>query len=210
MGLDIFFTDDIRNALLAANEASSATAEAATSQDSRTLDLIAEKLRGELPEGSRALLEALHTAAVGNADAMRHYRQGYKAALTTVALAFGLSPAIIAGHQRDVLEVQARTVGETLLASKESDAPSTELRTDPSMLTDDERALVCYALENLGGKFNIRDLAEAFRGRISQRRIEQLSQQWEARGWLVAGPTRADGKRITKRLLVATTAQQSG
>lgn len=124
MSLDIWFGEDIRNAILAANEASSATAEAATSQDPRTLDLIAERLREELPEGSRALLEALHTAAVGNVDAMKHYRQGYKAALTTMALAFGLSPAIIAshGHQRDVLEVQARTVGKGLPAGRENDA----------------------------------------------------------------------------------------
>jgi hypothetical protein len=97
MGLDIWFSEDIRNALLAANEASSATAQVATtSQDARTLDLIAEKLRGELPEGtSQVLLDALHAAAIGNVDALKHYRQGYRAALITLALAFGLSPAII-------------------------------------------------------------------------------------------------------------------
>ena len=98
MGLDIFFLEDIRNAILAANEASSATAEAAISQDTQTLDLIAEKLRGELPKGtSRALLDALHAAAVGNVDTLKHYRRGYRAALITLALAFGLSPAIIDG-----------------------------------------------------------------------------------------------------------------
>ena len=98
MGLDIFFAEDIRNALLAANEASSGTAGAATSQDARTLDLIAEKLREELPEDtSQVLLAALHAAAVGNVDALKHYRRGYRAALVTLALAFGLSPAIIDG-----------------------------------------------------------------------------------------------------------------
>jgi DNA segregation ATPase FtsK/SpoIIIE-like protein len=75
------------------------------------------------------------------------------------------------------------------------------LRQGPvSPLAGDERELVCYALEHLGGKFNIRDLAEAFRGRVSQRRIEWLSRQWEGRGWLAAGPTRADGKTITDEL----------
>jgi DNA segregation ATPase FtsK/SpoIIIE-like protein len=69
-----------------------------------------------------------------------------------------------------------------------------------SPLSEDERALVCYALEHLGGKFNIRDLAEAFRDRVSQRQIERLSRQWEMRGWLSAGPTRADGKTITDEL----------
>ena len=98
MGLDIFFSEDIRNAILAANEASSATAEAATSQDPRTLDLIAEKLRKELPEGtSRVLLDALHATAVGSVDTLKHYRRGYRAALVTLALAFGLSPTIIDG-----------------------------------------------------------------------------------------------------------------
>jgi hypothetical protein len=126
MGLDIFFLEDIRNAILAANEASSATAEAATSgstglttgQDTQTLDLIAEKLRGELPEGtSRVLLDALHAAAVGNVNALKHYRRGYRAALTTVALAFGLSPDTITGHQGEILEVKTWAVGETLQAS---------------------------------------------------------------------------------------------
>jgi DNA segregation ATPase FtsK/SpoIIIE-like protein len=75
------------------------------------------------------------------------------------------------------------------------------LRREPvSPLAGDERELVRYALEHLGGKFNIHDLAEAFKGQVSQRRIERLSRQWEARGWLVAGPTRADGKTITAEL----------
>jgi hypothetical protein len=75
------------------------------------------------------------------------------------------------------------------------------LRPEPvSPLNGDEQELVRYALEHLGGKFNIRDLAKAFRGRVSQRRIEQLSRAWEVRGWLVAGPTRADGKRVTDKL----------
>jgi hypothetical protein len=126
MGLDIFFLEDIRNAILAANEASSATAEAATSgstglttgQNTQTLDLIAEKLRGELPEGtSRVLLDALHAAAVGNVNALKYYRRGYRAALTTVALAFGLSPDTITGHQGEVLEVKTWAVGETLPVS---------------------------------------------------------------------------------------------
>ncbi len=69
-----------------------------------------------------------------------------------------------------------------------------------SKLSAEERALVRYALEKLGGRFHIRALAEAFRGRVSQRRIEGLSRAWEARGWLVPGPTRADGKTINDEL----------
>jgi hypothetical protein len=121
MGLDIWFQEDLRNAILAANEASSATAEMAISQDARTLDLIAEKLREKLPEDtSRVLLDALHAAAVGNVDTLKHYRQGYRAALTTVALAFGLSPAIVASRG-GLLEVETRMVGESLPAGEEDD-----------------------------------------------------------------------------------------
>jgi DNA segregation ATPase FtsK/SpoIIIE-like protein len=69
-----------------------------------------------------------------------------------------------------------------------------------SPLSAEEQELVRYALQHLGGKFNIRDLAEAFRGQVSQRRIEGLSRAWEARGWLRAGPTRADGKTVTDEL----------
>lgn len=64
MGLDIFFLEDVRNALLAADEASNATARvcATMTEDPVTL---------------------------------RAYLEGYRAALSTVALAFGLSPAVV-------------------------------------------------------------------------------------------------------------------
>ena len=121
MGLDIWFQEDLRNAILAANEASSATAEMAISQDARTLDLIAEKLREKLPEDtSRVLLDTLHAAAVGNADTLKHYRRGYRAALVTLALAFGLSPSIVASRG-GLLEVETRMVGESLPAGEEDD-----------------------------------------------------------------------------------------
>ena len=128
MGLDIWFQEDLRNAILAANEASSATAEAATSQDARTLDLITEKLRGELSEDGQALLDALHAAAVGNVNTLKHYRRGYRAALITLALAFGLSPAIIDGHHhRDVVEA-----GTVLKIPAQSAAlPRSALREEP-------------------------------------------------------------------------------
>ena len=75
------------------------------------------------------------------------------------------------------------------------------LRREPaSPLTGGEQELVRYALEHLGAKFNIHDLATAFKGRVSQRQIERLSRQWEMRGWLSAGPTRADGKTVTTEL----------
>lgn len=65
MGLGIWFEEDIRNALLAANKASAAATR-----------VIAETESGGRPE----------TPAV-----LRAYREGYKAALVTVALAFGIT-----------------------------------------------------------------------------------------------------------------------
>jgi hypothetical protein len=68
--MSIFCLEDIRNAIRAANEASSATAEAAME---------------------------------GDADGLKYWRRGYRAALITLALAFGLSPAIIDGDGNKLL-----------------------------------------------------------------------------------------------------------
>ena len=67
MGLDIWFVEDIRRALVAANEASAATAAVPASIDH---DL-------DIDELARVLCA---------------FRAGYSVALTTVVLAFGLSP----------------------------------------------------------------------------------------------------------------------
>ena len=67
----IWFAEDIRNALLAANEASGATAEVA---------FLAKGIAGE-----------------DYFAEMRAYRKGYRAALITLALAFGVSPSVIDG-----------------------------------------------------------------------------------------------------------------
>lgn len=77
-GLGIYFSEDIRNALLAANEASAATADVivSVSAEQEQLKLAPDELR---------------------MITMRAYREGYKAALRTVALSFGLSPEILDG-----------------------------------------------------------------------------------------------------------------
>lgn len=117
MGLDIWFAEDICNALLAANEASAATAaviaemgagpsaspSTGSGQDSGRGP---STLRQDFGETSPSSVEALSRAAQGSGQAvtdstellvmsLRAYREGYKAALTTVALAFGLAPQAI-------------------------------------------------------------------------------------------------------------------
>ncbi len=74
MSLDIWFREDVQNALMAADEASATTAAA---------------LR----------------AVTSDPQYLRAYRQGYRAALATIAVAFGLGHA--AGNLR-------RTPDETL------------------------------------------------------------------------------------------------
>lgn len=86
MGLDVWFAEDIRNALMAADESSSSTA-------------------------------GVCAAVGGDQVTLRAYLESYRAALATVALAFGLSPKIITGRrlsassgQRATLEVEVITV----------------------------------------------------------------------------------------------------
>ena len=78
--MSIWFSDDIRNALLAANEGGQPSLE-----QIREL-LVQSCWSGEVVE--------------------RAYREGHKAALVTIAIAFGLSPAVIASNG----EQQARQV----------------------------------------------------------------------------------------------------
>jgi len=73
MALDIFFSEDIRNALLAADEASSSTA-----------------------------------AYCLDGPVLWAYLEGYRAALTTVALAFGI-PLDVSAGRREALEM-GRTI----------------------------------------------------------------------------------------------------
>ncbi len=94
MGLGIWFTEDIRNALLAANEASAATAQVA---------FLAEGIAGE-----------------DYLVALQAYQEGYMAALSTIALAFGLSPQIIEASSP---HINVYDEHETLLVG----SPPTEL-----------------------------------------------------------------------------------
>jgi hypothetical protein len=69
------------------------------------------------------------------------------------------------------------------------------------VLTELEEELVRHAVEHLGGKFHIHNLAAAFKGRIGMKRIWRLAKNWELRGWLIPGPSRADGRRVSDELL---------
>ena len=75
MGLGIWFENDVRNILLAANEANAATSAAVANT------IVIEAADPLSYQRTRACIRA--------------YREGYAAALATMALAFGLSPAAL-------------------------------------------------------------------------------------------------------------------
>ena len=118
MGYEVWFAEDIRNALLAANEASAATAAViaevggglATSVSiPRPLDELGTKqawdgagsgeASGHCPSPGQAVTDSTELLAV----TLRAYREGYKAALSAVALAFGIAPQAITFGSLDVL-----------------------------------------------------------------------------------------------------------
>ena len=92
MGLDIWFAEDIRNALLAANEASAATAAVIAEIG---VSPSTSPSTGSGRGSGQAVADATDLLAVS----LRAYREGYKAALATVALAFGIAPQAIALRQ---------------------------------------------------------------------------------------------------------------
>jgi hypothetical protein len=97
MGLDIWFAEDIRNALLAADQASAATVavigevrggpSTGSGQDSGQGPSTLRQAQG----AGQAVTDSTELLAVS----LRAYREGYRAALTTVALAFGIAPQAI-------------------------------------------------------------------------------------------------------------------
>ncbi|TEU16449.1 MAG: hypothetical protein E3J21_10680 [Anaerolineales bacterium] len=105
MGLDIWFAEDIRNALLAANEASAATAAVMAevgggpSTPRQARDDAGSgpgpSTVGQTQGSGQAVTDSTELLAVS----LRAYREGYKAALTTVALAFGIAPQTITLRQ---------------------------------------------------------------------------------------------------------------
>lgn len=77
-------------------------------------------------------------------------------------------------------------------------------------LTEEERALVEYAIQHLGGAFPVGQLAEAFRGRMTAWRIRTLAEEWERRGWLTRPRHATDPRRVTDELLEAAGLTRTG
>lgn len=93
MGLDIWFSEDVRNAIMAANEASASTAVAAAAIAGRC----EHKLAGSVTVQCSVCGEQVRVVAQDNVAIaiLQAHREGFKAGLATVAIAFGVSPAIV-------------------------------------------------------------------------------------------------------------------
>jgi len=70
-------------------------------------------------------------------------------------------------------------------------------------LSDLERALVCYALDELGGAFAIGKLADAFTGQATHHEIRTLAERWERRGLLTKPEGGNVGRVVTAELAEA-------
>lgn len=69
-----------------------------------------------------------------------------------------------------------------------------------SPLSDDERMLVDFSAQTLGGAFKLQALYEAHRGVWSLRRLKALGQAWEAKGWLTHPVDAVSPRLITDEL----------
>jgi len=111
-------------------------------------------------------------------------------------------PRTIRGRLVARLDRGLETLQGFYITDKEVERLTATLRGgQPSVLTELEEELIRHAVEHLGGKFHIHNLAAAFKGRISLKRIWRLAKTWEGRDWLIPGRSRADGRRVSDELL---------
>ena len=111
-------------------------------------------------------------------------------------------PRTVRGRLKARLGRGLETLQGLYITDEEVERLTDELRgRQPPVLTELEEEMVRYAMEHLGGKFHIHKLAAAFKGRSSMKRIWRLAKSWELRGWLIPGPSRADGRRVSDELL---------
>jgi hypothetical protein len=113
------------------------------------------------------------------------------------ALARTIRGRLMARHDRKLEELQGIYITE----QEVENLTATLQNGKPSVLTELEEEMVRYAMTHLEGKFHIHKLAAAFKGQISMKRIWRLAKNWQLRGWLIPGQTRADGRRVSDELL---------
>jgi len=79
-----------------------------------------------------------------------------------------------------------------------------------AVLSEVERALVAYALEELDGAFVVNRLYDAHKNSVSKYKLTRLAQRWEARGWLTTPASRSEPRRVTPELVSLALGAESG
>jgi hypothetical protein len=99
-----------------------------------------------------------------------------------------------------VAPYQAFVVDDAQLLAVVSAAAGQDLTPRPPDLCEDERAMVHYALSELGGAFTVGRLTTAFQGRIGHRVIRETAARWEREGLLTTPQGITDPRRVTPAL----------
>lgn len=110
-------------------------------------------------------------------------------------------PRTIRGRLIAWLDRELETLQGFYIQEKEIEQLVRGMSSGQAVLTELEEEMVRYAATHLDGKFHIHNLATAFKGRTSMKRIWRLAKNWEQRGWLIPGPSRADGRQLSNELL---------
>jgi DNA segregation ATPase FtsK/SpoIIIE-like protein len=103
----------------------------------------------------------------------------------------GLALTFISGrwHRVQVLKADPALVEDAARTTVSKDA-----------LSDTERTLVRYALQELDGAFTVGKLYNAHPDVISKHRLAKLARRWEQRGWLTEPEHAAAPRRVTPAL----------
>ena len=159
---------------------------AGQSARSDVLDLVREQcglklaLRLDTPHASKAAI------GMTGAERLPHKTPGR---MIAVGLGQGSAPAVLQGFWLPEAELTARL---TRIAGAQ-----------PCPLTDNELALVRYAVNELAGAFKVQPIYEALKGsqwHWSWRQLQKLARRWELRGWLTPQADAVTARQVTPEL----------
>jgi len=147
--------------------------------------------------------EVLNTLIRGNMSTRLAFRVATAAHSRVILGESGAQtlPRTVRGRLIARLDRDLETFQGFYLADDRLDALTARLRTHPpQLLSDLERAMIRYTIEQLDGQFNTNMLWPAFRRHIGRDALLALARRWERIGWLIDQPGANAARRITKEL----------